>query len=69
MAETYLLDKLKSVEETFNELTRKMADPDVATQPQEFQRVAKARSSLEEVVNTFDTWKNTSEELTGAKEV
>jgi peptide chain release factor 1 len=69
MAETYLLDKLKSVEETFKELTRKMADPDVATHPQEFQRVAKARSSLEEVVNTFDTWKNTSSELTGAKEV
>jgi len=69
MAETYLLDKLKSVESTFNELTRKMADPDVATDPQEFQRVAKARSSLEEVVNTFDIWKKTSVDLTGAKQV
>lgn len=69
MAETYLLDKLKSVESTFHELTRKMADPEVATDPQEFQRVAKARSSLEEVVNTFDIWKKTSVDLTGAKEV
>jgi peptide chain release factor 1 len=69
MAETYLLDKLKSVESTFNELTRKMADPEVATDPQEFQRVAKARSSLEEVVNTFDVWKKTSVDLTGAKQV
>jgi len=69
MAETYLLDKLKSVESTFNELTRKMADPEVATDPQEFQRVAKARSSLEEVVNTFDIWKKTSVDLTGAKQV
>ena len=69
MAETYLLDKLKSVEETFNELTRKMADPEVATDPQEFQRVAKARSSLEEVVNTFNIWKTTQEELIGTKQV
>lgn len=69
MAETYLLDKLKSVESTFHELTRKMADPEVATDPQEFQRVAKARSSLEEVVNTFEIWKKTSVDLTGAKQV
>ncbi len=69
MAETYLLDKLKSVESTFHELTRKMADPEVATDPEEFQRVAKARSSLEEVVNTFETWKKTSVDLTGAKQV
>lgn len=69
MAESYLLDKLKSVEQTFNELTRRMADPDVAKEPNEFQRVAKARSSLEEVVNTFELWKETQESLAGAKQV
>jgi len=30
MAETYLLNKLKSVEQTFNELNRRLADPDIA---------------------------------------
>ncbi|MDB9510865.1 peptide chain release factor 1 [Kamptonema animale CS-326] len=69
MAESYLLDKLKSVEQTFNELTRRMADPDVAKDPNEFQRVAKARSSLEEVVNTFELWKETQENLAGAKQI
>lgn len=69
MTETYLLSKLKSVEETFNELTKRLADPEIATDPMEVQRVAKARSSLEEVVNTFDLWKGTTEELEGAKEV
>ena len=69
MAESYLLDKLKSVEQTFNELTRRMADPDVAKEPNEFQRVAKARSSLEEVVNTFELWKETQENLAGAKQI
>ncbi|UBF25097.1 peptide chain release factor 1 [Kovacikia minuta CCNUW1] len=69
MAEAYLLDKLRSVEQTFNELTRRLADPDVARDPSEFQRVAKARSSLEEVVNTFEVWKTTQVELTGAKQI
>ena len=69
MAETYLLDKLKSVEQTFNELTRRLADPDVATDPNEFQRVAKARSSMEEVVNTYEIWKTTQEELSGARQI
>jgi peptide chain release factor 1 len=69
MAESYLLDKLKSVEQTFHELTRRMADPDVARDNQEFQRVAKARSSLEAVVDTFDLWKTTQEDLVGARQV
>jgi len=46
MAETYLLNKLKSVEQTFNELNRRLADPDIDRhKPTEFQRVAKSRSS------------------------
>lgn len=69
MAETYLLDKLKSVELTFNELNRKLADPDIASDPQEYQKVAKARSSLEEVVNTYDDWKKATEDLVGAKQI
>jgi peptide chain release factor 1 len=69
MAETYLLEKLQSVEQTFNELTRRLADPDIATDPSEMQRVTKARSSLEEVVNTYEIWKTTQQELGGARSV
>ena len=69
MAETYLLDKLKSVEQTYNELTLRLADPDVAKDPSEFQKLAKARSSLEEVVNCYVEWKNAQEELADAKEI
>lgn len=69
MAETYLLEKLKSVEQTFNELTRRLADPDTAQNPDEYQKVAKCRSSLEEVVNTYETWKTAVEELAGARQV
>ncbi|MBW4575642.1 MAG: peptide chain release factor 1 [Aphanothece sp. CMT-3BRIN-NPC111] len=69
MAETYLLEKLKSVEQTFHELTRRLADPDIVNDHQEMQRVAIARSSLEEVVNTYETWKTTQEDLAGARQI
>ena len=63
MAEAYLLDKLNSVEQTFNELTRKLADPDVAKDPSEFQKLAKLRSWLESVVTTFDEWTTAQKRL------
>ncbi|MBD0264637.1 MAG: peptide chain release factor 1 [Tolypothrix sp. Co-bin9] len=69
MAESYLLDKLKSVEQTFNELTRRLGDPDTAKNPDEYQTIAKSRSSLEEVVNTYEIWKTAQEDLTGARQV
>lgn len=69
MAETYLLDKLKSVEQNFNELTLRLADPEVAIDPGEFQRVARARSSMEEVVEAYQRWKEAQEELVGAKQI
>jgi peptide chain release factor 1 len=69
MAEVYLLEKLKSVEQTFHELTRRLGDPDTARNPDEFQRIAKSRSSLEEVVDTYENWKATQEDLTGARQV
>lgn len=69
MAETYLLDKLNSVEQTYQDLTRRLADPDITTNPGELQRIAKARSSLEETVNTFEKWKKTKDDLSQARQV
>ena len=69
MAESYLLEKLKSVEQTFHELTRRLADPDTASNPDEYQKIAKSRSSLEEVVNTYETWKTAQDELVGARQI
>lgn len=69
MAEAYLLSKLKSVEQTYHELTRRLADPDIATNPSEMHKVAKARSSLEDVVQAYEEWKAKTEELIGAKQI
>jgi peptide chain release factor 1 len=69
MAEAYLIEKLNSVEQTFHELTRRLADPDVAKDPGEFQKVAKARSGLEETVTTYENWKKTQDDLVGAQQL
>lgn len=69
MAERYLLDKLKSVEQTFEELTRRLADPDVARDPDEFQKIATARASLEAKINTYNDWKKAQSDYEGAQEV
>jgi peptide chain release factor 1 len=69
MAEAYLLDKLNSVEQTFNELTRRLADPDVANDPGEVQRIAKSRSDLEETVETYDLFRKTEQDLAGARQI
>ena len=69
MAESYLLNKLHSVEQTFNELTRRLADPSIATNPNELQKVAKARSSLEETVDAYEQWKKTEKELLETKQI
>lgn len=69
MAEAYLLEKLKSVEQTYKELTRRLADPDITTNPEELQKVAKARSSLEQTVDTYENWQKTKEELNGARQI
>lgn len=69
MAEKYLLEKLQSVEQTYKELTRRLADPDIATDPEQLQQVAKARSSLEETVTTFEKWQQVQIDLQGAKQV
>jgi peptide chain release factor 1 len=69
MAESYLIDKLNSVEQTFNELTRRLADPDVARDPSEFQRIARARASLEETVNTYEEWRKAQSDWEEARQI
>ncbi|MDJ0524544.1 MAG: peptide chain release factor 1, partial [Microcystis sp. M53600_WE12] len=64
-----LLDKLQSVEQTYKELTRRLADPDVTGNPGELHRLAKSRASLEETVNTYEIWQKSQEDLIGAKQI
>jgi peptide chain release factor 1 len=52
-----MFDKLRQVEERYQELSRRLSDPQVIAQPPEYARTAKAASELSEIVRRFDEYK------------
>ncbi|KAF7804821.1 peptide chain release factor APG3, chloroplastic [Senna tora] len=57
MAEPYLITKLDSAEKTWKELSVKLADPDIVSNPSEYQKVAQSIAELDEVVSTYKRFK------------
>ena len=51
-----MLEKLESVKENFKELTDKLTNPEVIANQAEFQRLAKKRSEMENIVNAYDEY-------------
>lgn len=69
MAEPYLLAKLDSAERTYRELSARLADPEVASNPGEYQKIAKSVAELEEVVTTYQSFKDCQTQLEENKEL
>lgn len=67
MAEPYLITKLESAEKTWKELSVKLADPDVVSNPTEYQKLAQSMAELEEVVSTFRRFKDCEKQLEETK--
>lgn len=67
MAEPYLIVKLESAEKTWKELSVKLADPDIVSNPTEYQKLAQSMSELDEVVSTFRKFKECEKQLNEAK--
>uniref|UniRef100_A0A383V435 Prokaryotic-type class I peptide chain release factors domain-containing protein n=2 Tax=Tetradesmus obliquus TaxID=3088 RepID=A0A383V435_TETOB len=65
--ESYMVDKLRAAEGTFKELQLRMADPDVANNSQEFQKVARAASELEQTVNAYRQHQDAEKQLAEAR--
>lgn len=62
-----MLEKLESVKDNFRELTDKLTNPEVIANPVEFQRLAKKRSEMEELVNAYDEYASMLKKLEDAK--
>jgi peptide chain release factor 1 len=62
-----MLEKLKTVEGRYEELTRLMADPEVVQDYERVAEYAKERADLEDIVSTYRAYKATVEELEGAR--
>ena len=58
-----MFEQLANVEERYRELDRLMADPKVSTNPDELQKLAKERASIDEVVTKYQDYKGTTTEL------
>ncbi|CAJ2632072.1 unnamed protein product [Trifolium pratense] len=67
MAEPYLLLKLESAEKTWKELSVKLADPDIVSNPSEYQKIAQSVSELDVVVSMYQQFKDCEKMLEEAK--
>ena len=60
-------NRLDEAEARYNELTAKMADPDVINDSDQYRKVSKAQSELADQVGKYREWKKTEQELVDAR--
>jgi peptide chain release factor 1 len=61
------LQKLDETEKRFEELTRQMADPDVISDQEAYQKTAKQVSDLTDLVGKYREWRKVHDEYEGAR--
>lgn len=64
-----MFKRLGEVEKKFEELTRQIGDPDVASDQMRYKKLAKERASLSELVETYRKYKRTAEEIEGNRHI
>jgi peptide chain release factor 1 len=64
-----MFEQLEGVERRFEEITKRMSDPDFGTNIEEIRRIGKERAKLEDIVNTFRQYRKLDGEVKGAKEL
>ena len=64
-----MFKKLEEIETLYKELNEKMMNPEIATNPDEYQKIAKKVKEIEDIVKKYAEYKNLKEELEGAKEI
>ena len=64
-----MLDKLEQIEHTYDELTARLADPDVLANSAQFRDTSRALAELNPVVELFHRYKRTRDELDQTREL
>ena len=64
-----MFDKLAALEERFDELSRRMSDPDVLNNPARYRQVVRAYKELEPVVEAYRHYQRLHQEVAGAREL
>lgn len=58
-----IMDKLEAIALNYQQLVRNMADPDIASDPKEYQRLARQQKELEPIVEAYRAFRNQLTEL------
>lgn len=58
-----MFEELEEVEQRYRELNSRLADPDLADDPEQYQQLAKEHAQLEEVVDLYDRYRDVEAEL------
>lgn len=64
-----MFDKLEAVERRFFEIESKLADPSMADKPDEFRRLSREHSGLQELVQTYQKYRQTKKDIESNKEL
>lgn len=58
-----MFENLQEVEDRYDELTEKLSDPSIVSDPHEYQRVAKTHADLTDIVNKWREYKENQRQL------
>ena len=64
-----MFKKLEAVAEKYDELTRLLSDPGVASDHQQYQKYSKERSDIEDVVNHYRAYRNLLHQLRESEDI
>ncbi len=64
-----MIEKLQDLEKRYEELTHLLSDPEIATDYQKYQKHAKARAEIEELVTGFRQYKSILQSITETKAI
>ena len=64
-----MIEKLRALKEKYEELTKKLSDPELLADMAEWQKVAKEQASMTEIVEKFAEYEKTESDLKGAEEL
>ena len=64
-----MFDKLESVEQRYDEITKLISDPEVIANQTEWQKLMKEHASIEEIVLKYREYKKTKQTMQEAEEM
>ena len=64
-----MFEKLASLEQKYHDLSRQMAEPDVAASPDRYRKIAQAQKELKEIVERYQEFNSIQQGIEGARTI